>query len=201
MIIRLIHGIHSPEGNNNIEAFTPILQAVLPGDTVAVFSYGFMGFWQARFRNAGVAKRLAAASSANPDEPEVWVTHSNGAAIAYLAATRYNARPAAIINFNPALDRWRVAPVPWVETIHSNQDRWVNLSRFLPGHLWGDQGKIGIAATTWHSPEHHNYTCHNASKFGSPMAYDDHNGAFTLARRGNWALFLADRINQILLRG
>lgn len=197
MIIRLIHGIHSPEGNNNITAFVPVLQKAMPGARVEVFSYGFMGFWQARFRNDEVARRLASTRRTDTKEKEIWVTHSNGAAIAYLATTRYEARPDAIFNFNPALDRWRVAPVKWVETIHSNQDRWVNLARHLPGHIWGDQGKIGIAPTTFKVPEHNSYVCHNASKIGGKMAYDDHTGAFHPVRRESWAYFLANRIDEI----
>lgn len=197
MIVRLIHGIHSPEGNNNITAFVPVLQKAMPGARVEVFSYGFMGFWAARWDNPEVAKRLAFVKSGNTKEKEVWVTHSNGAAIAYLATTRYEARPGAIFNFNPALDRWRVAPVKWVETIHSNQDRWVNLARYLPGHIWGDQGKIGIAPTTFKVPEHNSYVCHNASKIGGKMAYDDHTGAFHPVRRKSWAYFLTNRIEEI----
>ncbi len=201
MIIRLIHGIHSPEGNNNMSAFAPHLAAAMPGAKVELFQYGFMGFWQARWRNAGVARQLAGLHKRQrTTEAEIWVTHSNGAAIAYLATTRYEARPDAIFNFNPALDRWRVAPVKWVETIHSNQDRWVNLAQHLPGHIWGDQGKIGIAPTTFKVPEHNSYVCHNASKIGGKMAYDDHTGAFHPVRRESWAYFLTNRIDEILSR-
>lgn len=198
MIIRLIHGIHSPEGNNNITAFAPVMQQAMPGARIEVFSYGFMGFWAARWDNPEVAKRLAFVKSGNTKEKEVWVTHSNGAAVAYLAATNFKATPDMIINFNPALDRWRVAPVPWVETIHSNQDRAVYVAQFLPGHIWGDQGKMGIAPTAFKSPEHNRYVCHNASQISGRMAYDDHVGAFAKSRRQDWAFFIANRIDEVL---
>lgn len=200
MIIRLIHGIHSPEGNNNVSAFAPVLQHALPGAKVEVFSYGFMGFWQARWQNDSVAQRLAQARRSNFGEKEIWVTHSNGAAIAYIAATKYNGAPNAIFNFNPALDRWRVAPVAHVETIHSDQDRAVDLARFLPLHIWGDQGKVGIKATLFNAVEHDRFVCHNATKIPGFMAYRGHTGAFTPSRRQEWAYFLANRIDDILSR-
>lgn len=198
MIVRLIHGIHSPEGNNNITAFAPVMQQAMPGARVEVFSYGFMGFWQARFLNDEVARRLASTRRTDTTEKEIWVTHSNGAAIAYEAVTKYNASPNAIFNFNPALDRWRVAPVNWVETIHSDQDRAVDVSRFLPFHIWGDQGKVGIRNTWFSEVEHTRYICHNASKFEGKMQYRSHTGAFSTVRRQDWAHFIAHRIDDIL---
>lgn len=195
MIIRIIHGIHYREESSNVAAFAPVLQKIIPNALVSVFSYGFMGFWAARFQNLAIAKRLAFARSNTMGEREVWITHSNGAAIAYLATKVLGAKPDMIINFNPALDRWRVAPVSQVETIHSDQDRWVDLSRFLPFHLWGDQGKVGIAKTPYHAVEHLNYCCHNATKFGPGMAYKDHTGAFTANRREAWAYFIAQRLS------
>jgi hypothetical protein len=106
-----------------------------------------------------------------------------------------------LINVNPALDRWRVAPVPWVETIHSNMDRPVNLSRFLPGHLWGDQGKRGIAPTLFREPEHDRHLSHNASLVGGRMAYHGHCGAFSPERRQDWAYFMVNRIDEVLMGG
>ena len=198
MIIRLIHGIHSPEGDNNVAAFAPIPQHTLPGAHVTVFSYGFMGFWQARWRNDEVAKKLAFVKSGNTGEKEIWVTHSNGAAVAYMAVKQYGARPNAIFNFNPALDRWRVAPVNWVETVHSEQDYAVNVARFLPFHIWGDQGRVGIQKTLTKPVEHHHYVTHNASKFPGFMRYYTHTGAFSAARRQSWAYFIAHRLDVIL---
>ena len=200
MIIRLIHGIHSPEGNNNITAFAPVLQHALPGARIEIFSYGFMGFWQARWHNDEVAHKLAHVKQHNTGEKEIWVTHSNGAAIAYLAVTKYYSRPNAIFNFNPALDRWRVAPVSHVETIHSAQDRWVDLARFLPLHIWGDQGKVGIKATPYNKVEHDRYVCHDATKIPGSMSYKSHCGAFSQSRRQDWAYFLANRFDEILPR-
>lgn len=196
MRVIAIHGIHSKEGDNNMHRFADVLRHVAPAHwNVEVFSYGFMGFWQARWRNNGVAKDLAAHSllDKRSDEMEAWITHSNGAAVAYLATTREGARPDIIININPALDRWRVAPVWAVETIHSSGDRWVNLSRFLPGHIWGDQGKVGVKAFGMRQPEGPAIS-HAAHHFGKPMAYTGHCDAFDSSRRGHWARFVAARL-------
>lgn len=43
MKIRVIHGIHSPEGDNNIARFAPHLQRVMPHAEVLLFQYGFTG--------------------------------------------------------------------------------------------------------------------------------------------------------------
>lgn len=188
MKIRLIHGIHSPEGDNNMSAFRPHIEKALPGAQVSLFQYGFMGFWAARFKNDGVAKEFAHLSRSGEPDKEVWITHSNGAAIAYLAVERYGAKPDMIINVNPALDRWRTASVKWVETIHSDKDRAVYVSQWLPGHIWGDQGLVGYKGRM------QNTINHNATSFPEHMAYKAHNGLFDGEKMTHWADFMAHRI-------
>ncbi len=117
--------------------------------------------------------------------------------MAYLAVRDHGAKPDMIINFNPALDRWRVADVPAVETIHSDGDRWVWLSQWLPGHIWGDQGKRGIGPVAHRKVEHYRFANHRAKDFRR-MAYDDHNGAFAPGLRQHWASFVAARITGVL---
>lgn len=191
MIVRLIHGIHSPEGNNNMSALLPHMRAALSDTKVELFSYGFMGFWRARWSNDGVAKRLASMLKLNVLEDEVWITHSNGGAIAYLACTKFGAKPKAIINVNPALDRWLSAPVDHVLTIHSDGDRAVWLSQWLPFHIWGDQGHVGYRGFQ------KNTRNVNASEFLDIMRYHDHCGAFSSIRIGRWASFFAQFIREI----
>lgn len=191
--IRLLHGIHAPEGDNNMARFMPHLQRAAPRAQVLLWQYGFMGFWQARWRNAQVARDFAATSMLERQrgELEVWVTHSNGAAVAFLAVEKHGAKPDMIININPALDRWRTAVVPYVMTIHSDGDRWVWLSQWIPGHIWGDQGKVGYRGRM------HNTINHNASQFGPAMRYQGHMGAFEPSRIERWAYFCAARIEQM----
>jgi len=184
MKVILVHGIHAREGSNNMNALWPWLQRHLPEHSVMLHEYGFMGFWQARFDNSWQAAVLAD----KVDDGDVIITHSNGAALAYLAVRDYGARPVGIININPALDRWRTAAVEWVETIHSKGDRWVWLSQWLPGHIWGDQGRVG-----YHGLED-NTLNHNAAHFGAPMAYRGHCGLFEQARIDQWAAFIGQRI-------
>lgn len=183
MKVILIHGIHSKEGDNNMSMLWPYLQRCLPDVEIVLHSYGFMGFWKARWDNDRQARRLAAAI-----EPgDIVITHSNGAAITWLACNRHGARPAGVINVNPALDRWRTAACSWVETIHSKGDRWVWASQWLPGHIWGDQGRVGYrgkAANTMN---------HDAGAFGH-MAYEGHCGLFEPERIYAWANFIAERV-------
>lgn len=182
--IILVHGIHAKEGSHNMAVLWPHLQENLPENDVLLHEYGFMGFWKARRDNLRQAERLAA----RIDRRTIVVTHSNGAAIAYLACNKLGARPAGIININPALDRWRTAHAPWVETIHSPGDRWVWLSQWLPFHIWGDQGRVGYQGRA------QNTISHNAWEFGPGMRYEGHLGLFEQKRIGKWAAFIALRI-------
>lgn len=191
--IRLLHGIHAPEGNNNMARFAPHLAKAMPQAQVLLWQYGFMGFWQARWHNDWVAREFAAESKLGRQrgEMEIWVTHSNGAAVAYLAVEKYGATPDMIININPALDRWRTAAVPYVLTIHSDGDRWVWLSQWVPGHIWGDQGKVGYRGRM------SNTLNIDAGKIEPAMRYDSHTGAFEARRIERWAYFCAARIEQM----
>lgn len=188
MKVVLVHGIHEKEGDSNMSALLPHLRRHLPDTEIVVHAYGFMGFWQARWNNNRQAARLADVL----DDGDVVVTHSNGAAIAYLAVRDYGARPVGIININPALDRWLAASVQWVETIHSDGDRWVWLSQWLPGHIWGDQGKVGYRGGSQRVLNHH------ASSFGGVMAYQGHCDLFSGKRIEKWAAFISVRIEERL---
>lgn len=189
MKIILIHGIHSREGDNNMSMLWPWLQRLMPDHEVVIHEYGFMGFWRARFGNDRQARRLAERIAPG----DVVVTHSNGAAITYLACRDYGACPAGVVNINPALDRWRTPAIAWVETIHSPGDRWVWLSQWLPGHVWGDQGRVGYRGFE------DNTINHDVSTFGAEMAYSGHCGLFEPERIDKWADFIAYRIAERLV--
>lgn len=191
MKIRLIHGIHAKEGNNNMSMLLGHMRGACPNSLVSLWQYGFLGFWAARWSNGEIARDLAVESRLDASRsPEIWITHSNGAAIAYLAVRDHGATPDMIININPALDRWRTAGVQRVETIHSDGDRWVTLSQWLPGHIWGDQGKVGYRGRLT------NTINHNASEFSGAMAYQGHTDLFEPERIVQWAMFCAYRINE-----
>ena len=191
MKVRLIHGIHSKEGNHNMSRLLPHMQKAMPGAKVELWDYGFMGFWQARWRNAGVARQLDLDCRLERNrEPEIWITHSNGAAIAYLAVRNHGTPVDMIININPALDHNLTAGVRRVETIYSEQDRAVDLSQWLPFHIWGDQGKVGYKGPR------KNTISHNASRIGGPMEYKGHCDLFSSVRIEQWAYFFANRIDE-----
>lgn len=190
MKIRLIHGIHEPEGMTNMGMLTGHVRKAAPNSEVTLFNYGFLGFWKARFENTEIAHDFSTMSKLErrTDEREIWITHSNGAAIAYLAVDKFGATPDMIININPALDRWRTAGIRRVMTIHSDNDRWVNLSQWLPGHIWGDQGKVGYKGRL------NNTINFNASKADPPMAYQEHCDLFAPERIGLWAAWMIRQI-------
>ena len=191
MKVRLVHGIHSKEGNHNMTRLLPHLQTAMPGAKVELWEYGFLGFWQARWRNARLARQLDLDCRIQRErEPEIWITHSNGAAIAYLAVKNHGTPVNMIININPALDRWLTPDVRRVEVIHSDQDRWVDLSQWIPFHIWGDQGKVGYKG------KKENTISHNASTVGGRMAYTGHCDLFDSARVKDWAYFFANRIDE-----
>jgi len=190
MKIRLIHGIHEPEGLTNMGMFAGHVRGVSPNSDVSLFKYGFLGFWKARFENTEIAHDFSTMSKLErrTDEQEVWITHSNGAAIAYLAVEKFGATPNLIININPALDRWRTAGVRRVVTIHSEGDRWVNLSQWLPGHIWGDQGKVGYRGRL------NNTINVDACKMDGVMAYQGHCDMFEPERINQWAHYMVQQI-------
>lgn len=177
----LIHGVHTPEGDSNIGRLAPAIEAA-SGKPVTRHDYGFMGFLQTYFRNAEQARRLAAATRRG----DWWVTHSNGASIAWLAVHKHGARPGGIINFNPALDRHRTFnPVPYILTIHSDGDTAVRLSQYLPFHTWGDQGLVGYKG---------GYSAHQnvngTTEVAEEAAYKTHTGAFSDSRYKWWGHFV-----------
>lgn len=183
--IILTHGVYTKEGNHNIGRLQPGIEDA-SGLGVIRNEYGFMGFLQTYWRNREQARQLAALSA----DGDWWVTHSNGAAIAWLAVREYRARPCGIINFNPALGRkMSFEGVPYVLTIHSADDTAVSFSRFLPLHPWGDQGRVGYKG---------NYAYHtnlNATNDVHPTyAYRTHTGAFTDSRYRWWSEFVGERV-------
>jgi hypothetical protein len=82
-----------------------------------------------------------------------------------------------------------------VETIYSEQDRAVDLAQWLPGHIWGDQGKVGYKGKL------KNTISHNATKLGGSMSYKTHNGAFTPSRIEQWAQFVGIRASEFVSGG
>lgn len=66
----------------------------------------------------------------------------------------------------------------------------MQLSQWLPLHIWGDQGKVGYRGRLG------NTINHNASRFGAGMAYDSHTGAFEEKRIARWAEFVGVRVGK-----
>lgn len=190
MKIVLLHGIHSKEGDNNMTALAPHLQKFVRDIPVVVHGYGFVGFWEARWSNKGVAEHL----SKVVQHDDVLVTHSNGAAIAYLAERDFGMVCKGVLNINPALDRDLTTQCGFAHTIYSESDRAVYLSRFLPFHLWGDQGRVGYKGKM--KPADRN-TNASSSEWGA-MAYQHHCGLFESSRVEFWAEWVAAKIDELV---
>lgn len=134
----LVHGIHSAEGTTNMRRMVPFFEQA--GFRVTVFEYGWMGVLQARWKNPGIARRLAALVR----ESDHLVCHSNGAAIAWLAMRNHGMKCRRISLIAPALDADKIFQgAIWADVYHNACDHVVWLARLLWWHAWGSMGRDG----------------------------------------------------------
>lgn len=181
--IYLVHGFNVKDDGR---ATTGSLRKYLEesGHTVRELRYGWMGRVRVRLCNASVARVLA-----NLADPGSYiVAHSNGAAIAYLAAEYAIASTfKGVFLINPALDSDLEIPnVDKVHVFYSESDKWTSISKWIPWSKWGDQGKKGFTGDA--EKEKYRQT-ELDSTFGHEM---EHSGIFK-SKRGR--KFLTDTIN------
>lgn len=136
--IILVHGIYAKEGESNVWNMKKPLEASTDFQ-VEVFEYGFVSMLQARFKNPGIAEKLAAAISPG----DIVVNHSNGAAVTWMATHKYGARPDGVVMLQPALDEWRMPVCKWAHVYYNKEDSVVWWSSVLLGNVWGKMGKTG----------------------------------------------------------
>jgi pimeloyl-ACP methyl ester carboxylesterase len=112
------------------------------GHTVKDVKYGWMGGVRVRMCNASVGRVMADMA----DTDSYLVAHSNGAAIAYLAAL--HAPPNTfkkVFLINPALDsNLEIPNVNKVHVLYAQSDPWTRLARWIPFSRWGRQGQVGF---------------------------------------------------------
>ena len=144
----LIHGWSvTDKGRGTIGKLAPYLE-----DDHEVLVLGHKWPWSKilslllqRRRSEEVAKELIDVS----EEGDVFVCHSNGAWVAYLAM-RKGAKPSQLLLFNPALKKDREFPafVHSVDVFYSPNDwvvwlgKWLRRVPFSP-LPWGEMGRVG----------------------------------------------------------
>lgn len=138
----LVHGIHAQEGTSHVRRLVSYFRDA--GFDVDVFEYGWLSVLGARWRNPGIARRLAAIV-----EPEDHVVcHSNGAAVVWLAMRHHGMRCVQASLIAPALDADKTLPgALWADVYHNAHDHVVWAARWLWWHAWGSMGRDG--AESW----------------------------------------------------
>lgn len=185
--IVLIHGIHAREGESNVWRLKPYLE--LAGHTVEVFEYGFTSAFMARWRNPGIARRLAHQVAQQYGGGADFVCHSNGAAVLYLAMRDHGLHADRVSLINPALDSDKRLPHARHADIYYNaDDAVVGLSSLLRGHVWGRMGNAGWIGP--HDPAITNIDC-AAQPFLPRLS--GHLDFFSPRKLDAWGPFLAKR--------
>lgn len=151
----LLHGYNVSRPEDNVGELIPTLKNY--GIEPVLLNYGELNLIDLRPRNNTVARLLK--EIAKPGD--ILITHSNGAAIAYEAAMKYDlAELKALIMFNPALNTEFVFPNATSDKIvvmHNKTDApvlvsklWRTITKISPlsinygGHLWGAAGRDGF---------------------------------------------------------
>ena len=147
MIVILIHGYNVWDGGRaTVGRLAPFFNA--RGIAHFAVNYGHFGLLETRFKNIRVAKRVALACRAAVDQTVIVVGHSNGCAIAHLAASEFGAPIDKAVYINPALEKDMPLPesVRALDVWHSPSDAPVKISKWLlPARMrpWGEMGATG----------------------------------------------------------
>lgn len=138
MIIHSIHGFNvDDEGAATTDTLTPLFEEL--GYTVQEHNYP--DFFLIRKRLCNPAMGSMVAGMVKPGDAVI--AHSNGCAIAYLAA-KAGAKFGHVTLINPALNSKLAIPnADTVDVWYSPSDPWTNLAQYIPWSIWGAQGRTG----------------------------------------------------------
>jgi pimeloyl-ACP methyl ester carboxylesterase len=184
----LVHGFNVSDGGaGSVLTLTPYFERV--GLQVKRFRYGWLFLLGVKFLNDRLARLLADFA----DRGDIVVAHSNGAAIAHLAATKYGAEFSHLILINPALDRDAEFPESLrnVHVWHSPSDAPVSWARWIPGALWGDMGAVGYQGP--YNPRVVSFNKEN----GYPVSSRAHSDVF---REPALSFFAPEIVHQLIKR-
>lgn len=178
----IVHGIRTKEGMANVGRMRPFVQRT--GAECVLFDYGFLNFWEARWKNNELARRLSLLVTPG----DAVIGHSNGCTIIHHAATVYKAKFGAVALINPALDSAKSFVADHVDVYYNFDDKAVWISKLLFLHPWGDMGRIG-AEGAWAN----NIDCGKTN--GLPVV-SGHCDIFTNRCLPQWGKFIAQRLQE-----
>ena len=190
MIAILIHGFNVWDGGRaTVGRLAPFFNA--RGIPHFAVNYGHFGLLETRLKNIRVAKRVALACRAAAEQKVIVVGHSNGCAIAHLAASEFDAKIDKAVYINPALEKtMRLPPtVAALDVWHSPSDRPVRLSKWLlPSRMrpWGEMG-----ATGYQGVEDSRITNFNKQE-NYRVQSSEHSDVFTLSKLPYFGPVIAD---------
>ncbi|MDC0003786.1 alpha/beta hydrolase [Porticoccaceae bacterium] len=180
MIVILIHGFNVWDGGRaTVGRLAPFFNAL--GVPHFAVNYGHFGLLETRFKNIKVAERVAAACKAAVGQKVIVIGHSNGCAIAHLAARAFGAKIDKMVYINPALKKDMPLPasVGALDVWHSPSDKPVRVSKWLlPSRMrpWGEMG-----ATGYQGGEDTRITNFN-KEVNYPVHSSEHSDVFTLSK-------------------
>ena len=173
--IYLIHGFNVKDDG---AATTGQIREMLEGQgyDVIEIKYGWWHRLRVRWCNKGLAKAIASMT-----EPGSYcIAHSNGGALAYLAAEE-GAQWKKVVLVNPALDEKKALAdhIQGVQVWYAPHDKWTGIAKWIPNSVWGAQGRKGYTG-----PEDPRYQQINEEAVLGRFQ-DEHSGLFhsQLAKR------------------
>ena len=137
--IYLMHGIHAKSrGAVTTDRLRPFLEA--EGFTVHELDYAYFNALRAKLCNPSLAMAF---SEILPPGANI-LGHSNAGAIIYRMAKFEGFRFGYVSLLQPALDKNKdIEGAEHVDVWYASGDRAVWLAQWIPGSIWGCQGRVG----------------------------------------------------------
>ncbi len=190
--IHLCHGIHTPENSPAVMGLIPYLKAA--GFEVAFPDYPWIAALQTRLVNPIIVACIKPYIEAG----DIWIGHSNGAAIGY-DLMHVGAPLAGAIFINGALDTKLVRPpqVKWIDVLFNPQDQITEAAQIAERLGWVDAvwGELGHRGYTGSDAAIRNYDCGLTP--GLPTV-QGHSDLFTVAKLAAWGPWIAKRLSEQL---
>lgn len=181
----LLHGFNVRDPMRSVGKLIPYLEQedIEP----RLWRYGWTGLLMVRFFDKRFARMLA--DSIEPGD--FVIAHSNGCAIAHLAA-QMGAPIERMAYINPALDEDALLPkqVQRLDVWHVPSELPTRLSRLLLFHPWGKMGAVGYRGRYDHRITNHDM------QHSFPSSVTSHSGVFQQPQ----LRFFAPRIVQRLIQ-
>lgn len=190
MIVVLIHGFNIWDGGRaTVGKLRPFFADL--GVPYVMVSYGHFGLLDTRFKNLRIAEQVATAiaNARRGNHQVIVVGHSNGCAIAHLAAQHYGARIDQAVYINPALEANIEIPesIRRLHVWHSPSDGPVKWAKWLPAANARPWGEMGATGYTGH--DHRVLNFNKEDRFG--VVSKGHSDMFDIERIGYYGPIVA----------